>query len=51
VAVVPGEDFGRIARGHVRLSFATTMEQIVEGCQRVEKWLSQIPAPKAVGSA
>ncbi|MDG2053782.1 MAG: pyridoxal phosphate-dependent aminotransferase [Phycisphaerales bacterium] len=51
VAVVPGEDFGEIARGHVRLSFATTLEQIVEGCQRVEQWLSKIPSQKAIGSA
>jgi aspartate aminotransferase len=33
VAVVPGSAFG--APGHLRLSFATSMEQITKGCDRI----------------
>ncbi len=39
VAVVPGEGFG--APGFIRLSFATSMENIKEGLDRIEKWLKQ----------
>ncbi|MCZ6612551.1 MAG: pyridoxal phosphate-dependent aminotransferase [Planctomycetota bacterium] len=42
VAVVPGEDFGACARGHVRLSFAASPQQISEGCQRIDTWLRQL---------
>jgi aspartate aminotransferase len=37
VAVVPGEGFG--SPGYIRLSFATSMENIKEGLDRIEKWL------------
>ncbi|MFP4144971.1 MAG: pyridoxal phosphate-dependent aminotransferase [Phycisphaeraceae bacterium] len=40
VAVVPGEDFG--APSHVRLSFATSMEQIDKGLDRIEQYLGQL---------
>ncbi len=39
VAVVPGLPFGCDA--NVRLSFACSIEQITEGLDRLEKWLSQ----------
>ena len=39
VAVIPGEGFG--AAGHIRMSFATGMEQIKNGFDRIEKWLRQ----------
>jgi aspartate aminotransferase len=39
VAVVPGEGFG--SPGYIRLSFATSMENIKEGLDRIEKWLKQ----------
>jgi aspartate aminotransferase len=39
VAVVPGIAFG--LDNHVRLSFATSMEQIREGCDRLEKLLGK----------
>lgn len=39
VGVVPGLPFGCDA--NVRLSFATSMEQITKGLDRMEKWLSQ----------
>ena len=38
VAVVPGEAFG--APGYVRWSYATSMENIIEGLNRLEKFLS-----------
>ena len=34
VAVVPGEAFG--CDGHIRLSYATSMENIKEGLKRIE---------------
>ncbi len=39
VAVVPGAPFG--CDNNVRLSFACSMEQITEGLDRIEKWLSR----------
>jgi aspartate aminotransferase len=39
VAVVPGEGFG--SPGYIRLSFATSMKNIEEGLDRIEKWLKQ----------
>ena len=40
VAVVPGSAFGR--EGHVRISFATSMENLQKGLDRVEKALAQM---------
>lgn len=40
VAVVPGNDSG--FETHVRLSFATSMEQIDKGIDRVARWLSTL---------
>lgn len=40
VAVVPGEDFS--GPGHVRLSFATSMEQIEIGLERVAEFLGRL---------
>lgn len=40
VAVVPGADFG--APDHIRLSFATSMEQIDEGLDRIEAYLAKL---------
>jgi len=39
VAVIPGEGFG--APGNIRLSFATSMENIEKGLDRIEKWVKQ----------
>jgi aspartate aminotransferase len=39
VAVVPGEVFG--SPGYIRLSFATSMDNIKQGLDRMEKWLKQ----------
>ena len=40
VAIIPGESFGR--DDHVRISFATSMEQIKKGMDRIEEWLSKL---------
>jgi len=42
VAVVPGDDFGEIARNHIRLSFATSDEDIRTGCERIERWIQSL---------
>lgn len=38
VAVVPGEPFG--SDRHIRLSFATSMDNICEGMDRIERWFA-----------
>jgi len=37
VAIIPGEGFG--ASGYMRISFATSMERIKEGVQRIGSWI------------
>jgi aspartate/methionine/tyrosine aminotransferase len=44
VAVVPGEAFGTPA--HVRISFATAMDRIEEGCRRIREALGRLEAPR-----
>ena len=40
VAVVPGSAFGEGGRGFVRASFATGYEQIIEACDRIERFVN-----------
>jgi aminotransferase len=40
VAVVPGAAFGESGRGFVRASFATGYEQLVEACDRIERFVN-----------
>jgi aspartate aminotransferase len=42
VAVVPGEAFG--APGYLRLSYATSIERIIEGLRRLERFFSRAEA-------
>jgi aspartate aminotransferase len=42
VAVVPGEDFGACARGHIRFSFACSDETILKGIARVRAWVESL---------
>ena len=42
VAVVPGEDFGECARGHVRLSFACRDDAIRKGIARIRDWVGTL---------
>jgi aminotransferase len=39
VAVVPGAAFGDNGRGHVRACFATAYEQVIEACNRIERFV------------
>jgi len=41
VAVVPGTAFGENGTGHVRACFATSYEQIVDACDRIERFVNQ----------
>ena len=40
VAVVPGAAFGDNGRGHVRACFATAYEQVIEACDRIERFVA-----------
>lgn len=39
VALTPGIDFGAGAEGYLRFCYATDLENIKEGCRRLENWL------------
>lgn len=43
LAVVPGSAFSKYGEGHIRLSFASTMEEIKEACVRLERFLNNYP--------
>lgn len=43
LAVVPGSAFSEYGEGHIRLSFASTMEEIKEACVRLERFLNNYP--------
>lgn len=40
LGVAPGVDFGSAAEGHLRFSFASSLEQVQEGLRRMERWLA-----------
>ncbi|MCZ7381852.1 MAG: pyridoxal phosphate-dependent aminotransferase, partial [Candidatus Methanoperedens sp.] len=40
VAVTPGIDFGDGAEGYIRFSYASSLENITEGLDRIEKYLN-----------
>jgi aminotransferase len=40
VAVVPGSAFGENGRGFVRASFATGYDQLIEACDRIERFVN-----------
>jgi len=42
VAVVPGAAFGPNGAGHVRACFATAYEQIIEACNRIERFVAAV---------
>ena len=39
VALVPGNAFGPSGKGHLRASFATSYEQLIEAMKRIEAWV------------
>ncbi|MCM8800736.1 MAG: pyridoxal phosphate-dependent aminotransferase [Candidatus Omnitrophica bacterium] len=40
VSVIPGKDFG--SDNHIRISFATDIEQIKKGIDRLEEWINKL---------
>ena len=42
VVVVPGDAFGEYGEGYIRISFATSMEQLEKGMDAMESFLKQI---------
>ncbi|HHU77096.1 MAG TPA: pyridoxal phosphate-dependent aminotransferase [Firmicutes bacterium] len=42
IAVAPGIDFGQRGEGHLRLSYANTLENIEEGMNRLETYLNNV---------
>ena len=42
VVVVPGSAFGDRGAGHVRACYATSMEQIEEACDRIERFVGRL---------
>ncbi|MGH7997440.1 MAG: pyridoxal phosphate-dependent aminotransferase [Opitutaceae bacterium] len=47
VAVVPGTAFGPDGRGFVRASFATAYEQLIEACDRIERFAQGAAASRS----
>ncbi len=41
VALTPGIDFGESGEGHLRISYATSLENIKEGMDRLERYLEE----------
>ncbi len=41
VVVVPGNAFGDHGRGHIRACYASSMEQIAEACDRIERFVQR----------
>jgi aspartate/methionine/tyrosine aminotransferase len=46
VAVVPGNAFGAKGEGHIRISYCTELERVVEGGRRIGKALGDLAADK-----
>jgi aspartate/methionine/tyrosine aminotransferase len=44
VGVTPGIDFGRHGEGYLRFSYANSMENIIEGLNRLERYLASRPS-------
>jgi aspartate/methionine/tyrosine aminotransferase len=42
VGVTPGIDFGKNGEGYIRFSYANSMENITEGMDRIEQYLSRL---------
>jgi aminotransferase len=44
IALVPGSAFGSEGEGYLRISYATSMEQLVEACKRIRKAVEDLRA-------
>ena len=49
VAAVPGRAFGPDGQGFVRCSYATAYDQLIEACDRIERFVAESVARKAAG--
>ena len=45
-ALVPGSAFGSEGEGYLRISYATSMDQLVEACKRIRKAVEDLRAGK-----
>ncbi len=45
VAVVPGTAFGRGGEGHIRISYATSLEKIEEALRRIHRFVERVSSP------
>lgn len=45
VAVVPGDVFGASGEGHIRCSYATSMEQLQEAMLRIKRFITKLKVP------
>ena len=41
---MPGAEFGPNAKNNIRISYATSIEQCVEGMERLKKFVAEIRA-------
>ncbi len=46
IALVPGDVFGPGGEGYLRMSFANSYENVVEGCRRLKEAVKQLPQTK-----
>ena len=44
VALTPGSAFGRSGEGHIRISYANSLEALKEGIERLEEFISRLPS-------
>ncbi len=42
VTVAPGSGFGANGEGYIRISYATSVENIIEGCNRIKKFVESL---------
>ena len=42
IALVPGDVFGPAGEGYIRMSFANSYENIVEGCRRLKEGIDSL---------
>lgn len=42
IATVPGSEFGSEGEGYVRISYATSYDQLVEACERIRKAVADL---------
>jgi aminotransferase len=47
VAVVPGSAFGACGEGHVRAAYATSMDNLKEALDRIERFIGRLRAARA----